>query len=173
MLEETRAIRLGEARAQRAHARKSKLGQIMSDIKRADPLVISVRISPLMPRSGSDSTAPEIWVSHKRLFPTTADLLEFPIIKSLNETDATASEMQARFENHREEIDAHILEWRTKTERHLAELLRQGRVADRLKKAVAASKLAVERSEPNPFNGLSNDLKLLLRADSLFESEPG
>lgn len=170
MLEANRASRLAEEQAQRKRARKLKLEQIMDDIKAADPLLVDISISPLSSRSASDSNAPVVQVSHRRLFPLVIDLLEYPIIKSLEETDVPASEMERHLEGHREEIKAHLLKWRVQTEGLLAELLRQGRVSDGLEKAAPVPKLPVQKSEPNPFNGVSDDLKLLLRADSLFES---
>lgn len=170
ILEADRSSRVAQEKEQRKHARKQKLEQLVKKIKDAEPPLIKAHISRLAPRSASDSNAPATQVVHRRLFPQLADLLEFPLIKSLAETDVPASGMEARFKRHREDIKAHILEWKIKTEGHLAELLRQGHVSDGLKKAAPAPVLSVGESEPDPFDGVSDDLKLLLRADSLFES---
>ncbi|KAF8594922.1 hypothetical protein BDV93DRAFT_529006 [Ceratobasidium sp. AG-I] len=168
-----RTNRLAVEKTQRGLARRMKLEQIMAEIKAADPFIIDARIPSLMPRSSTEPNAPAVRVRHQRLFPLAVDLLEYPIIKGLDETDIPDSAMEARFEEHREVIKAHVLEWRIKIEGHLAGLLREGRVSDGLKKAAPAPKLPVGKSEPNPFNGLSDDLKLLLRADSLFDSKLG
>ena len=53
----------------------------------------------------------------------------------------------------------------------MAEALRQGRASDGLKKTAPAPKPPVGKSESNPFKGVSNDLKLLLRADRLPQSK--
>lgn len=91
----------------------------------------------------------------------------------MDETDIPDSEMEAHFEAHREEIKAHILEWRIKIKGHLAGLPRKGHISDGLKKAVPVPNLPIGRSKPNLFDSVSDDLKLLLCADSLFESKTG
>lgn len=100
------------------------------------------------------------------------DLLEHPIIKNLNETEASLSKMEARFERRRGKIHAHISKWRLQTEGHLAELIRKGREDEGLEEAPDPI-LPVKKSMPNPFDNISDDLNLLLRADSLFESTRG
>ncbi|KAF8594199.1 hypothetical protein BDV93DRAFT_481991 [Ceratobasidium sp. AG-I] len=167
ILQANRLVRLAQEEKQRKYARRRKLAQIMEEIQAAEPLLINTRIS--LPRLASQSTASVVQVSHQRFFPLTADLLEYPIIQSLDETDIPASAMEARFEAHREAIKAHVLKWKIKIEGHLAGLLREGRASDGLKKAAPAPTLPVGKSEPTPFKGVSEDLKLLLRADSLFE----
>ncbi|KAF8594200.1 hypothetical protein BDV93DRAFT_502159 [Ceratobasidium sp. AG-I] len=169
MVRANRTARLAEEKAERKRARRLQLERIMNEIKAADPLLIDTTILTPAPCSSPDP----VRVIHRRLFPLAVDLLEYPIIKSLDETDIPGSDMEARFEEHREAIEAHVLEWRIKVEGHLAEVLRQGRVSDGLKKAAPAPKLPVGKSASNPFTGVSDDLKLLLRADSLFESKTG
>lgn len=94
-------------------------------------------------------------------------------MKSLNETDMSAAEMEIRFMEHREEIDGLISGWRAQTEGHLAELLRKGRVLDALEETAPTPILPVVEPEPNPLDNVSDDLKILLRADSLFDSLSG
>lgn len=167
---ENRSSRLAQEKEQRKCDRKRKLEQLVKNIAGTEPPLIQAHILRAAPHSSSDSNAPAIPVSHKRLFPLTEELLAFPLIKSLAETDVSASGMEARFDRHREDIKALILEWRIKTEGYMADLIRKGRVSDGLDGAAPAPKLLVGASEPNPFDGVSDDLKLLLRADSLFES---
>ncbi|KAF8600704.1 hypothetical protein BDV93DRAFT_510727 [Ceratobasidium sp. AG-I] len=169
LLERNRELRLETEKEQRKHARKLKLSQLLSHIKDADPPLIDAQIKNIEPPSWIPSS-PTIKVSHQRVFPLAVDLLEYPIMKSLDEADVSASEMEARFEEHREEINAHISEWRVQIEGHMAELLRKGRESDGLREAAPAPILPVVELEPNPFDKVSDDLKILLRADSLFES---
>lgn len=169
MLKVNRKSRLADEKLQRKEARKRKLEQIISELKGAEPPILEARISPLAPHSVSDFNSPTVQISHQRISPLAVDLLEFPIIKRLVESDVPASEVEVRFQKHRQEIQVHVLQWRVQVESHLAGLLWRGRVSDGL--AVApASILPVEESEPDPFDGVSDDLKLLLRADSLFDS---
>lgn len=142
----------------------------MRDIKDSEPPLIKVRIPRIAPRTASDSNSTLAQISYERPFPLTRDLLEYPLIKSLAETDVSASVMEIRFKGHHEDIEALILDWRIKTEGYMAELIRKGRESDGLKKIAAAPVLPVGEFEPNPFDGISDDLKLLFRADSLFES---
>ncbi|KAF8600706.1 hypothetical protein BDV93DRAFT_525280 [Ceratobasidium sp. AG-I] len=171
LLERNRDSRLANEKAQRKYARKMKLSQLLNNIKHTDSPLIDTDIMNPTPSSIAVLHAPIVRVSHQRLFPLTVDLLEHPIMKSLDETDETALETEARFQEHREEIDSHILEWRLKIEGHMAELLRKGRKADGLEQVAPAPVLPVKESEPNPFDNISEDLKILLRADSLFEAD--
>lgn len=172
LLEANRALRLDDEKMRRKNDRKIKLDQLLKNMKLAEPPCIDAQIPNLVPPLAGPH-ASTVQVCHQRLFPTTADLLVYPLMKTLDETDVTASEMEARFKEHREEIDAHISEWRLQTEGHLAELLRKGRVSDGLEEKTPPPILPVEESEPNPFDSVSDDLKILLRADSLFESSHG
>jgi len=169
ILQDNRTLRLEREKAQRKRARIIKLEQILEEIRDAEPLLIDARVSPAALHS-SESNTSTIRIVRQRIFPLIVDLLEYPAVKELGETDVPDSEMEARLEEHRGVIEAHILEWRIKVEGHLADVIRKGRVSDGLKKAAPVSKLPVGESDPNPLSGLSDDLKLLLRADSLFES---
>lgn len=170
MLRTNRPIRLVEETERRKHARRRKLEQIMDEIRDAEPPFVDAHILHPASRSAPNANPPPVQVSRRRLFPVSADLLEYPIIKDLDEKDVADSEMGPRFEAHREVIKAHVLKWRIKIEGYLAELIRKGRVSDGLKRTAPAPLLPIEKSKPNPLNGLSTDLKLLFRADSLFES---
>ena len=170
LLERNRESRLENEKAQRRYDRMTKLSQLLSNIKHADPPLIDTHIKDIAPPFLSDSKSPIVKVTHQRLFPLAVDILEHPIMKSLEETDVSASEMEARFEQHGEQINAIISEWRLYIEGYMAELLRNGRVPDGLEEATPAPILPVGESEPDPFDNVSDDLKILLRADSLFES---
>lgn len=172
LLEANRALELEHEKAQRRNTRKTKLNQLLNNIKLGELPLIDAEIRNPAPPSMSGCRGAPVEVLHQRIFPAVADLLDRPIIKSLVEADVSIFEMEARFKRHQEEIDVCILEWRLRTERHLANLLRKGRVSDGLEPA-RASILPVEGSEPDPFGNISADLKLLLRADSLFESASG
>lgn len=173
MVKANRTTRLEQERANRKQARRDRLEEILDEIAAADIPLLTTRLLHPAPSSSASSSAVPVRVSYRRLFPSIADLLEYPIIKGLDKTDVPTSKMRARLEAHRETMKAHVLEWRVTVEGYLAEVIREGCVADGLKKIATVPSLSVEKSEPNPFNGVSDDLKLLLRADSLFESRAG
>lgn len=173
MLKENRAARLEQEKTERKRVRRRKLIKILDDRREAEPPLFAMRIPLPEPGSSIESTTSIIEIQHRRPFPLIADLLGYPTIKSLDKTDIPDSEVDARFEENVEAIKVHVLEWRIMLEGHLAGLIREGRVSDGLKEVASPLKLLVEESEPNPFNTLSDDLQLLLRADSLFMSNSG
>lgn len=112
-----------EEKTQCGHVRRLKLEQALDKIRAANTPLIDTLILSQAPRSGPSSNAPTVRVSHQCLFPLPVDLLEYPIIKSLDEMDVPDSEMQARFEGYRKVVKAHILEWSIKIKGHMAGLL--------------------------------------------------
>ncbi|KAG8737125.1 hypothetical protein FRC11_002195, partial [Ceratobasidium sp. 423] len=89
-----------------------------------------------------------------------------PLVNKLYETDVTYIwEVEAKFEKHREEIEALVDEWRTSVQAHFVNLVEQ--VPDP-NETIPGPTLTVYDSDSDPFINLSGDLKLLLRADSIF-----
>ncbi|CUA68371.1 hypothetical protein RSOLAG22IIIB_07886 [Rhizoctonia solani] len=89
-----------------------------------------------------------------------ADVHKWPIIKSLLEADTSADQLEQDFNVRREEIDTMVSEWRDKLHTRLLGFLpkRQGEILQ--------PTLVADGSDP--FKDLSDDMKRLLRADSLF-----
>lgn len=158
---------------QRKSTRRTRLIHLLNNIKTdTAPLVHTTITRPADPESSpstSTSSEPTAEITHKGIFPDFADALEWPIIKSLYETDVPTPEMEVSFEEHRAEIDALISDWTSRVEEQMAELLRKGRVSDGLPKEPPEPVWPLEESKPNPFQDLSVDQKLLYRADSFFE----
>jgi hypothetical protein len=133
------------------------------------PIIAATIRTPLASSSGDEQST--TLVQHVGVFPDIADALAWPVVKDLHETDVPIPEMETQFELHRAEIDAEINDWILRVEAHMAELLRKGRVTDDLDDEAADPTLPVEAgTTADPFKDVSADLKLLLRADSLFES---
>ncbi|KAJ1300166.1 hypothetical protein OPQ81_011918 [Rhizoctonia solani] len=133
-----------------------------------------------VPAEASSDTSPThpantggaVKISHtnfRGIFPDIVDALEWPVVKSLHETDTSVDEMEQNFVEHRAEIDTAIAEWQTATHALMAEMLRRDQdIGDE----PLTPRLIVTKGDSNPFANLSDDLKLLLRADSLFTGSP-
>ncbi|CAE6475424.1 unnamed protein product [Rhizoctonia solani] len=114
-----------------------------------------------------DVTLPPSHVILTDIFPDIVDALEWPVVKALYETDALVDVMEESFVERRSEIDAAIADWKTATHARMAEMLRKDQDT---KGQVLTPRLIVLKDDSDPFANLSDDLKLLLRADSLFTS---
>lgn len=165
--------------AERKAARRARLIQLFTNIRLDSvPNVRATIIRPVGAASGSSSSSTDdstVEIVHGGIFPDFVDALEWPIIENLYETDVPISEMNTRFEEYQNnnEIGTLIAEWQARVEGHMAELLRKGRVSDGLPKEVAEPTLPVAESAPNPLRHLSDDQKMLYRADSFFEPIKG
>ncbi|KAF8600702.1 hypothetical protein BDV93DRAFT_261418 [Ceratobasidium sp. AG-I] len=173
VLERNRAARLEREMAERKASRRARLSQLLNDIKLdAVPNVHATMIRPTdtsSTRSSPSVDEPTAEILHKGIFPDFVDALEWPIFKSLYETDVPIAEVMTRFDEQRDEIGMLISDWIERVEEHMAELLRKGRVSDGLPEEAPEPTLSVEESALKPFRYLSDDQKLLYRADSFFE----
>ncbi|KDN34650.1 hypothetical protein RSAG8_12275, partial [Rhizoctonia solani AG-8 WAC10335] len=109
----------------------------------------------LQPRPPLDAVLTST-VTYQAPFPSFNQTLKWSVFQSLYETDSTVAEMEETFKEHREEIKAHITEWQSGIHGYFLGLLRQG------------NSLQPTTGIPDPSPDLSDDLKLLLRADVLF-----
>lgn len=166
-----RTLGLESQKIQRKNARKTKIDQLLNDLRLAEPPAIEVDMPNPAPPSMSGCCGSPFSIGHQRIFPAMVGLLDRPIMANLVETDVSVPEMEACFWRHRKEIDTYISEWRRQTEGYLAKLLQKGRASDGLKAAPAS--VLPAQSELHLFTGISANLKVLLRADSLFESTNG
>lgn len=169
LIEADRTVRLEKEEQERKHDRTNTLDRLFADIKDTDPPLIDTQIMHPCHRPSSSFGGSITTVTHRRLFPELPDLLELPIIKSLDETDVSAAEMEARFQEHRQDIIAFISARAPRVEENMASVLRQGRLREGLPEAAPGPILPILRSNPDTFINISDDMKLLLRADSLFE----
>ncbi|CAE6411684.1 unnamed protein product [Rhizoctonia solani] len=109
----------------------------------------------------------------KAPFPPMVDLLEWPIIANLLETDTDPDTMQEKFEELREDIKAEIRSWGSTVEDELISSLKVGSTDDiDLDSDVPLLQLQAEGAS---VDRLTPSARLLLRADSVFriaENDP-
>ncbi|CAE6492021.1 unnamed protein product [Rhizoctonia solani] len=123
-------------------------------------------------------------ISIRMPFPPMVDLLEWPIISELLNTDTDADTMQERFEEIKAEIEDQIRSWRLAVEKELVGILKVGAAHD-TKSSNSQSKeqgmeldsetpqlqLETEIPPESPFMDLlTTTTRLLLRADSVFRA---
>ncbi|KAG8727830.1 hypothetical protein FRC11_012381, partial [Ceratobasidium sp. 423] len=116
-------------------------------------------------------------------FPPMVDVLKRPIISDLLEADTDADTMEAKFEESRAEIEASIRSWGSKVQGELVDTLKSGATnsgnpsdsnegEDHEMRLFAEEPLLELRvqlpPERNNIESLSPDIRLLLRADSVF-----
>ncbi|KAG8742400.1 hypothetical protein FRC11_014378, partial [Ceratobasidium sp. 423] len=159
LLEARRVERLEKERKQRKLRRHGRLWRLLNGIKDNvySPLTLKVRESGLFP----DAKRSYNTASRHDVFPGLAHTLVWPLVEDLYETDSTPEEMEARFEKHREEIEALINEWRDSVQAHF---LNQAEANSTVLRPV----LTNYHGSSDPFVNLSDDFKRLLRADSIF-----
>ncbi|QRW15550.1 reticuline oxidase [Rhizoctonia solani] len=108
---------------------------------------------------------PALDVSHRDAFPDFAHTLNWSIVKDIFETDATEEEMEVKFGQHRDEIRALITEWKDQVHTRLASSVRN---AFEERNEPLRPTISVFNEEPDTLANISDNLKLLLRADSFF-----
>ncbi|KAL5638108.1 hypothetical protein ACGC1H_002383 [Rhizoctonia solani] len=114
----------------------------------------------------------------KMPFPPMVDLLKWPIISELFETDTDVDTMQAKFEELRDEIEDQIRSWGSTVEEELADILKAGRAADSSSGGSEYREQSMELDSDIPLlqlqtasaltDRLTPTTRLLLRADSVF-----
>ncbi|CUA72848.1 Phosphatidylethanolamine N-methyltransferase [Rhizoctonia solani] len=99
------------------------------------------------------------------VFPFVQDALDWPFIQALNERNLTIEEFRRELEQHRNKIEIHISKWQNKTRRFLVDLV--------WKEDTEPSDLLdpPKNMDRDAYAGLSDNQKVLLRADSLFYPE--
>ncbi|GAB1527076.1 hypothetical protein RhiTH_010251 [Rhizoctonia solani] len=132
-------------------------------------------LSPLSPEGSSPSSSssnsgavePPMHTIFRDIFPIIVDALEWPVVKALYETDRSVSDMVQQFSENRDEIEACIDNWKSDLHTRMAEMLRKDEDIEGQGQVLTPC-LVVQKDDSDPFQHLSDDLKLLLRADSLF-----
>ncbi|CAE6439018.1 unnamed protein product, partial [Rhizoctonia solani] len=152
LLESHRESRLKARRTDRYN----RLSNIFSDLRTQVSPLVSFEIyeygDPKLPWSRS--------VTQEAAFPELVDALQWPLVKSMLDADATADELEQKFNSHREEIDTLVLEWKNKFHKQMLDTI------PKVEGDILRPTLVIGSS--NPFKDLSDETKLLLRADSLF-----
>ncbi|KAG9118263.1 hypothetical protein FRC07_007307 [Ceratobasidium sp. 392] len=126
----------------RRYARISRLREIVDKIRLAlPPLVHVTQKQPAENDSTNEagtSTAPAFPapssnrhdVKAEIPFPSIAELLTWPIIEDVIETDTQPEEVEASFNEIRDEFDQAVIEWREKVEQDLVDIWNAGRTED-------------------------------------------
>ncbi|CCO34329.1 hypothetical protein BN14_08426 [Rhizoctonia solani AG-1 IB] len=165
LLETNRQQRLEVEREKRQSERRRALSKLFLEMK--EQSFPALRFNAHNPVARLSSSMPTIRVIHQEPFPDFSHALNWPLIKDLYETDVSATEMEAKFSQHRDEVLALVTEWKGQIQSQLVSLLRTA-LDD--KDETLRPTISISNEEPNPLANVSDDTKLLLRADSLFHN---
>ncbi|EUC59594.1 hypothetical protein RSOL_321130 [Rhizoctonia solani AG-3 Rhs1AP] len=155
LLESNRQERLKKERITRQEARKSCLNWFLSDIKRNTPPLLEVKFRPDLDRYSSD-------YSFNDIFPDVEDVLEWHLFRSMDDNDLDIATFRQRLQKKKDEILDLLVQWKEMIRGRMVDLLRtESRAYDQILQPP-------DSTTSNPFTELSDDFKLLLRADSLF-----
>ncbi|CAE6454578.1 unnamed protein product [Rhizoctonia solani] len=162
-LQTNREERLRLERDARKTSRWTRLSQLLMGIKTQNSSKLRFDFQRQVSSSPGPKTTTTVFLQAP--FPDFTYTLEWPVVKNLYETDSSATEMQTKFEEHQEEIESLITEWQNKIQTHFADLVRDG---PEVQGDILQPTTIVWANDSDPFAGMSDDLKLLLRADTLF-----
>ncbi|CAE6358899.1 unnamed protein product [Rhizoctonia solani] len=164
LLETNRKERQAMERDERKQDRLIRLSKFFLDIKKQGSPALQLKAPN--PITRLSSTIPTIEFTHRGPFPSFDHTLDWPIVKNLYETDSTVAELEVKFEENRDEIEALVAEWQSRIQVRFMDVLRDGyeTQSETLRPAIITSNTDL----PN----VSDDLKFLLRADSLFYQAP-
>ncbi|EUC55285.1 hypothetical protein RSOL_107910 [Rhizoctonia solani AG-3 Rhs1AP] len=136
LLESNRTYNERADKETRLRERTQKLYSIVSNIRHALPPLVHLTLKPPAEDNTSDEPGtPTPTVSSQAFsnedypdfkaelpFPTMAELLTWPMIKRLVDTDTSSEDLETNFEEIRDEFDQAVVEWREKIERDLVEI---------------------------------------------------
>lgn len=165
-------------RKERYSARKSKLRSLFNSVKSAlDTLPRKYR--PEDSDDEGDPNGPSILeltieqttttIASSTPLPEYADAIEWPIMKGLLETDASAEDMSENFEKLRDEIKQHTFDWGMQLKNHCVKVAREGRQKDGLVTDPPRPQLPPSQPGNDPFPMIPSDDCLLFRADTVFK----
>ncbi|CAE6535146.1 unnamed protein product [Rhizoctonia solani] len=160
LLETNRQKRSEIASKARKKERETRLSEMFLAIEERGTLTVSVS------SHNPDSEAPTSF-TFEPPFPNLSHTLNCPAVMDLYETDRTVVEMEAKFEQHRAEIEGFLIEWTNQVQSHFIKLAHQG---PKIGKKILQSTSIVHDNKSDPFAKLPDDVKRLLRADSFFNS---
>ncbi|KAG8718247.1 hypothetical protein FRC09_012951 [Ceratobasidium sp. 395] len=172
LLEVNREDRLKREKSERKCARQTRLEAYLKTIKEEKRPIIDVTVPPLA-IPGSNSASPDVQIKYMGIFPKFIDALEWDQMKGFLENDISVADMEEQVSKCLPDITRRIDEWINDIEGHLVELLRKGREADNLGRDIPDASLSVSGASSSPLENATGNEKILLRADSLFESSGG
>ncbi|KAG8752935.1 hypothetical protein FRC12_011739 [Ceratobasidium sp. 428] len=172
LLEVNHEDRLEKEKSERKRARRTRLEAYLKAIKEEKGPIIDVTIPPVA-IPGSTSAPPDIPIKHIGIFPNIADALEWDQMKRLLEDDMPVAHMEEQVSQCLPDIVRRVDKWIDDVEGHLVELLRKGREVDNLGQDMLDASLPVPSASLGPLENTTGNEKILLRADSLFESKHG
>ncbi|CUA75368.1 Major DNA-binding protein [Rhizoctonia solani] len=117
---------------------------------------------PLLKFEFQKSTGSQQNYNFRDIFPDVEDVLEWPLIQTMNDNDLGVTAFRQKLLEHKDDISNLLTQWREKIRTHMVTLLR---TENRTYNPILEPP---ESSTSDPFIDLSDDFKLLLRADSLF-----
>ncbi|KAG8729072.1 hypothetical protein FRC11_009548 [Ceratobasidium sp. 423] len=158
--------RLKAERGERKELRFDRLRRLLSLLKQQNPPLVAFKARRLGKPPCTEYPCPPFdytelkSISQKIASPEIADVHKWPVIRSMLEAETTADELEQAFIARRSEIDAMVVEWRDKFHARLLSFLPE------IEGEILRPTLVADNSDP--FKNLSDDMKRLLRADSLF-----
>ncbi|CAE6480310.1 unnamed protein product, partial [Rhizoctonia solani] len=155
LLAANREARLEKEREERQKARNKCLQRFLSDMKDNISPVFELNFCPARFLYSSSYT-------HDDIFPDAVDVLEWPFIQAINDEDLSAKDLGKRLQENKNKITALLAQWQHTVRSYMVGLLR---TESRSSPPIVQPP---ESSTSDPFIDLSDDFKLLLRADSLF-----
>ncbi|CUA70927.1 hypothetical protein RSOLAG22IIIB_09201 [Rhizoctonia solani] len=166
ILQANRTERLEDERLKRIEERKAHLSKLFLNTKdqMSPTLKFKIRLPDLSSKEKLVAT-----VRFNAPFPNLDYLLSWPFLKNFPEPEATVDDMEARFEENRVQIQGYITEWQNSVEAGFVDQLRQDPVIQG--KILQSTNIITKKSDS--FSNLSDELKMLLRADSLFYADYG
>ncbi|CUA77981.1 ATP-dependent helicase/deoxyribonuclease subunit B [Rhizoctonia solani] len=157
LLKNYREHRLELERRQRKLRRQGLLMELLAEIKGNPSLTFQVRESGLFPNSRQLHSR----TFNHNVFPNLAHAFALPLLKDLYDTDTTTEEMEDEFEDLREDIEALIDEWKNEVLAHFTNQAATHGIS-------LCPTLISYDGNPEPFVTIPDNIKSLLRADSLF-----
>ncbi|KAG8755670.1 hypothetical protein FRC12_010814 [Ceratobasidium sp. 428] len=169
LLEANRRDRLEREASERKRMRRDRLELYLKAIKESKGPTIDVSVPRLVipgstPNPSSSTASSTIRIKHFDIFPNINDALEWNEMKRLYEDDRTIAEMETLVNAHLPEITRRVNKWISDTHEHLVGFLRQGRAH----RYIPSPSLSSSNNSSNLLQNASPNLKILLRADSLF-----
>lgn len=162
MLEANRKERSDLECEWRKYNRRSRLSELFFETKQKAS-VLNLKVSS--PFAWLSSTMSTIGITYREPFPDFVHTLNWPLVKDLYETDRSEEEMEARFVEKQDEIKGLVRKWQNQIQSQLANRLRDEYTSQG---GIVRPTIAIINEDPNELTNVSDDLKLLLRADSLF-----
>ncbi|CAE6452523.1 unnamed protein product, partial [Rhizoctonia solani] len=162
LLEVNRQEHIERARLKRKAARRADLEDFLVKLQRKEPPLLKVKPRPGQSTYDACLSRYERPIESRDVFPFATDALAWPFVEEMNDQDLEVKDFRAGLEQHIQEINAQVVEWQAETRNYLLDLLQA--------EDIERSELLrpPKNTDPGAFARLSDDQKLLLRADSLF-----